>query len=122
MPLISGPNAHESALSVLQDFYAKICASNLTALMAIAAQKITTKVTKNLKLNYQINFAQALSKMKHRIIQLTLQSNNDCSLLINRTIRYISKTVEAVRDGRSNPRKLKNIKKDIHFTAYKSAL
>lgn len=112
----------KSALSVLQDFYAKICAANLTALMAMAAQKITKKVTKNLKLKYQINFAQALSKMKHRIIQLTLQSNNDCLLLIHRTIRYISKTIEAVRDGRSNPRRLKNIKNDIHFTAYKSAL
>jgi len=112
----------KSALSVLQDFYAKICASNLTALMVMAAQKITKRKTLNLKLKYQINFAQALSKMKHRIIQLTLQSSSDCLLLILRTIRYISRTVEAIRDGRSNPRKLKNIKNNIHFTAYKSAL
>ncbi len=112
----------KSALSVLQDFYAKICASNLTALMAMAAQKITKRETINLKLKYQINFAQALSKMKHRVIQLILQSSTDCLLLIHRTISYISRTVEAVRDGRSNPRKLKNIKNDIHFTAYKSSL
>ena len=90
--------------------------------MAMSAKKITKKETRNLKLKYQINFAQALSKMKHRIIQLILQSSNDCLLLIHRTIRYISRTIEAVREGRSNPRKLKNIKNDIHFTAYKSAL
>ena len=33
----------KSALSVQQDFYAKIVASNLTALMAMAAQKNITR-------------------------------------------------------------------------------
>ncbi len=97
-------------------------ASNLTTLMVMAAQKITLKATTHFNLKYKINFAQALSKMKHQIIQLTLLIGNDCLFLIHRTIKYISRTVEAVRDGRSNPRKLKNIKNNIHFTAYKSAL
>ena len=112
----------KSTLSVQQDFYAKIVAANLTALMAMASQKITVKETRHLKRNYQINFAQALSKMKHRIVHLILHARNDIKLLIERTLRYISKTVEAVRKGRSTPRKLKNIKNDIHFSAYKSAL
>ena len=112
----------KSTLSVQQDFYAKIVAANLTALMAMASQKITVKETRHLKRNYQINFAQALSKMKHRIVHLILHARSDIKLLIERTLRYISKTVEAVRKGRSTPRKLKNIKNDIHFSAYKSAL
>ncbi|MFK5914045.1 MAG: transposase [Woeseiaceae bacterium] len=112
----------KSALSIQQDFYEKIVATNLTALMAIAAQKTADKVTKKLKLKYQINFAQTLSKMKHRIVQLILQANNDIILLVYRMIRYISKTIESVRDGRAAPRRLKKIKNDIHFTAYKSAL
>ena len=112
----------KSTLSVQQDFYAKIVAANLTALMAMAAQKITVRETQHLKLNYQINFAQALSKMKHTIVHLVLHAHSDIKLLIERTIRYISKTIEAVREGRSTPRKLKNIKNDIHFPAYKSAL
>jgi len=112
----------KSALSVQQDFYAKIVAANLTALMAMAAQKTVTKETKQSKLAYQINFSQALSKMKHRMVALILQANNDISLFIYRTISYISKTIEAIRHGRSAPRKLKNIKNDIHFSAYKSAL
>jgi len=112
----------KSTLSVQQDFYAKIVAANLTALMAMAAQKITVKETKHLKHNYQINFAQALSKMKHRIVHLVLHAHSDIRLLVERTIRYFSKTIEAVRVGRSTPRRLKNIKNDIHFPSYKSAL
>lgn len=112
----------KSALSVQQDFYAKIVASNLTALMAMAAQKIITTKTKDLKLKYQINFAQAISKMKHKIVCLILHARSDIKLLIEQTIRYVSKTIEAVRDGRSAPRRLKNIKNDIHFPAYKSSL
>lgn len=112
----------KSTLSVQQDFHAKIVAANLTALMAMAAQKITARETRQLKLKYQINFAQALSKMKHRIVRLVLNAHDDIKLLIERTIRYVSKTIEAVREGRSTPRRLKNIKNDIHFPAYKSAL
>ena len=88
----------------------------------MAAQKITARETRQLKLKYQINFAQALSKMKHRIVRLVLNAHDDIKLLIERTIRYVSKTIEAVREGRSTPRRLKNIKNDIHFPAYKSAI
>lgn len=47
-------------LSVQQDFYA----SNLAMLMTIAAKKVD-KITHKLALKYQVNSAQALSKMKH---------------------------------------------------------
>jgi len=112
----------KSALSIKQDFYAKIVAMNLTALMAMAAQKITTKKTRHRTLKYQINFAQALSKMKHRLVCLILQAHDDILELIKQTINYISTTIESVRPGRSVPRRLKNAKNDIHFPAYKSSL
>ena len=112
----------KSALSVQQDFYAKILASNLTALMTMAAQIIANTKIKNRKLSYQINFAQAASKMKHKMVWLILCAGADIKRLIEQTIGYISKTVEAVREGRSAPRPLKNIKNDIHCSAYKNAL
>lgn len=112
----------KSALSVKQDFYAKIVAMNLTALMAMAAQKNIARETKHRKLKYQINFAQALSKMKHRIVYLISYAHGDILLLITQTINYIGRTIESVREGRSAPRRLKNIKNDIHYPAYKSAL
>jgi len=112
----------KSALSVKQDFYAKMVAMNLTALMAMAAQKVVSKKTQHHRLKYQVNFAQALSKMKHTIVGLVQQAHSDIAARIRWTIIYISKTIEAVRPGRSSPRRLKNIKNDIHFSAYKNTL
>ncbi len=112
----------KSALSVQQDFYAKILASNLTALMSMAAQIVVNSKTEHRKLSYQINFSQAASKMKHKIVCLILHAGTGIMQLIKQMIGYISKTIEAVREGRSAPRPLKNIKNDIHYSAYKSAL
>ena len=112
----------KSALSVQQDFYAKIVSSNLTTLMEIAAQKIVDKRAGNLKSNYQVNSAQALSKMKHQVVTLIVDAHKGILQAIKRIIDYISITVEVVRRGRSVPRVLKNTKHGIHFSAYKSSL
>jgi len=112
----------KSVLSVQQDFYAKIVAANLTALMAIEAQGLIDKKTHNRQRKYQINYAQALTKMKHRIVVLLTSQSSVLKRLIKQTITYFSQTIEAVREGRQYPRKLKNIKNDIHFPAYKSTL
>jgi hypothetical protein len=85
--------------------------------MAIAAQKIVTTKTKDLELKYQIKFAQAISKMKHKIVCLILHAHSEIKLLIEQTLRNASKTIEAVRDGRSVPQRLKNINNDIYFSA-----
>ncbi len=89
----------KSALSIKQDFYAKILASNLTTLMTIKAQEISDKTTNNLKLNYQINYAQALSKMKHKIVLFIISKKEVIEQLIKQTAIYISKTKEAIRLG-----------------------
>jgi len=112
----------KSALSVKQDFYAKIVAMNLTALMAMAAKTTTSKKFAHRTLQYQINFAQALSKMKHRMVWLILQAHSDILRLIEQTLDYISMTIEPIRGGRSTPRQVRNAKNDIHFQAYKSSL
>jgi len=41
---------------------------------------------------------------------------------VNKLICYIASTLEAVRDNRHYPRRLRNIKNDIHFCQYKNAL
>ncbi len=112
----------KSALSVKQDFHAKILAMNLTAIIALHADENIQKTTKHRKLKYQINFAQALSKMKHKIILLLLKTQEDITVMLKQTSDYLSQTIEAVRPGRTAPRRLKNIKNDIHYPAYKSAL
>jgi catalase (peroxidase I) len=112
----------KSALSVQQDFYAKIVSMNLTALMVMCSQKIVSKKTKHDKLKYRVNFAQALSKMKHHLIYLIRHAQENFSNYIKRTVVYISQTIEAVREGRSAPRKVKHTNNNLHFTAYKSSL
>lgn len=112
----------KSTLSVQQDFYAKIVAANLTTLLTLNAQKKVNKNTVDRHLKYQINYAQALSKMKNQIVTMLNCKTSDLKDYIKQTVLYISKTIEAVREGRSNPRNLKNVKNDIHYPSYKSAL
>ena len=104
---------------VKQDFYAKIVATNLTAILSIAAQKKSDKETQQRDFRYQINFARALSKMKHTIIKRVTQSGADLTALIRKSINYISKTIEPVREGRFAPGGCRILKNDIHSSAYK---
>ena len=78
-------------------------ASNLTTLMEIQAQEIVDERTRYLKLNCQINYAQALSKMQHQIVSLIIIKSDDIVALIKQTVEYLSRTNEAVREGRSYP-------------------
>lgn len=112
----------KSSLSVKQDFYAKVVSANLTALMVMATQKNVVKKSKELKRQYQVNFAQALSKMKHHLVYMIRYAHEGITAIIERTIYYVGLTVEAIRVGRTAPRKLKNIKNDIHFPSYKNTL
>ena len=111
----------KSVLSVQQDFHAKIVSTNLTAMMALAAEQQSVRV-KNRARVYQVNFAQALSKMKHQLVKLIAWIQDDLMARIKQTIAYIGETLEAVRKGRSYPRRVKSSKNRIHHPAYKSSL
>jgi len=62
-------------LSVTQDFYEKVWASNLTAMVANVTQKQVDKTTSDRQHIYQINFSQALSKMKNTVVELVFFSS-----------------------------------------------
>lgn len=112
----------KSALSVQQDFYSKIVSTNLTALMVMGSQKIVSKKTKHGKLKYHVNFAQALSKMKHHLVYLIRHAHKNIVGMIKKIVFYISQTIEAVRNGRTAPRNVKHTNNNLHFSAYKSSL
>lgn len=111
----------KSALSVKQDFHAKIVTMNLTALMMLAAQRRVEKKP-NRKHVYQVNFAQALSKMKHTAVVLIRNSVKTLQLLIAQTVDYLALTIEPVREGRSFTRRISNLKKRNYYSCYKRAL
>lgn len=111
----------KSALSVKQDFHAKIVTMNLTALMTLAAQRRVEKKP-NRKHVYQVNFAQALSKMKHTVVVLIRESVKTLQRLISQTIDYLALTIEPVREGRHFARRLSNLKKRNYYSCYKRTL
>ncbi len=114
----------KSALSVKQDFHAKILATNLTFVVVNASQKILNKAVKKRKHRYQINYSQALSKMKNTLIKWLHLSCSPDKLLkkITELVRYIALTSEAVRLGRSFKRPEFRIKNRKHYYAYSRAL
>lgn len=113
----------KSALSVQQDFQAKILTTNLTSMMASAAQPIVDERTQHRKLNYQVNFAQALSAMKNDIVQL-IHAVHDMRWFsrIQQLIKYMATSIEAVRKNRYFPRKVSKLNQNRKFPAYKRAL
>jgi len=71
------------------------------------------KKTKELKREYQVDFSQALSKMKHHLVYMIRYAHEGITSMIRRTIYYIGLTAETIRYGRTAPRKQRNIKNDI---------
>jgi len=59
---------------------------------------------------------------RYAIIKWVTQSGADLTALIRKSINYISKTIEPAREGRFAFRRMKNIKNNIHYPAYKYAL
>ena len=107
----------KSALSVKQDYYAKIVTLNLTAMLVHESQKIADNKHNKRRLKYKINFAQALSKMKDNVVLLIL--NIDVKERISRLLTYISETVEAIRNNRKFEHRKNNYNKRINRLCYK---
>jgi hypothetical protein len=106
-----------SALSVLQDFYAKIFTMNLTAILVWVAQAIADRLYAARRLPYRVNFANALSKMKHAVARLLLGLGGQ--ELVTTLVLAMAASVEAVRPDRSAPRNMKPAKAQGFHSNYK---
>lgn len=111
----------KSVLSVKQDFYAKVFTTNLTAMVANAAQKQVDKATAHRKHDYQVNFAQALSKMKNTVIELLALSVQELLHRLEALVDYMACTIEPIRKGRSYNRSKSKSKNRIFYCNYKRA-
>ncbi len=81
----------KSALSVYQDFHAKIFAKNLVSIMAFPVNNSLKNNRENRKYDYQINFTQALSKSKGIIALLFHEPKAKILKLIADLQNYFSK-------------------------------
>jgi hypothetical protein len=108
----------KSVRSVYQDFHAKVFSKNFTAIIANTTKDEIEKMSERRNFQYQINFAQALSKMKHTIVLLFTRPIEKVKSLITKLQKIFSQTVEQVRPERKYKRKHKVKLKKFHF-AYK---
>ena len=106
----------KSVEAVYQDFYAKVFSCNLTAVLAHPTRDIIEENSKEKKHPYQLNFTQALSKMKDTIVLLFQRTN--ISEIISEILSIFIKTIEPVRPGRSYPRNHK-VNRRGFYMAYK---
>ena len=106
----------KSVEAVKQDFYARVFIANLTAMLASPVHEEITEKHKNSKLAYQINWTQALAKMKNSGILLFFREQ--VMDIIHKLHKLFLENVCAVRPGRTFPRK-KSVKKRAFAFAYK---
>ena len=111
----SGKTVH----SVYQDFHAKVFSKNLASVIASTTKKEIIEKSENLQYVHQINFAQALSKMKNTIVLLFKRSTEKVSDLVEQLRTLFIQTTEAIRPDRKYPRNHR-VKQKRFFFEYKT--
>lgn len=109
----------KSPLAIRQDFHAKIFTGNLTAILAFTAHAKIEKRTKGRKAVYQLNFTQALSKMKDSVILLLFRPAHKVKKYLFQLLELFCANIEIVRPNRKNPHNFRKGKR-IYPTAYKT--
>ena len=94
----------KSALSIYQDFHAKVFANNLVWIMAFSVQDCLDQEGSLKKYRYQINFTQAFSKSKGVMALLFHDTTTRIRDLIADLQYIFQRTVEPIRLGRKHPR------------------
>jgi hypothetical protein len=91
----------KSALTICQDFHAKVLALNLV--LASTTQEIVDDRCRDDGHPKQVNMTYALCAMKNALVRLLTRANP--VELLRRLIDIVARTVEPVRPGRSYPRR-----------------
>ena len=104
----------KSVESVKQDFFARVFMSNFTSIVAFSVHDTIRQNHQKTKLEYKINWTQALAKMRNCGILLFFRKN--IRILIGKIYRLFMQNVSAVRNGRKFPRNFKAHTKKYAFS------
>ncbi|MDO8785818.1 MAG: IS4 family transposase [Syntrophales bacterium] len=104
----------KSVLSVYQDFHARVFTKNLTTMLAHPTRQTIEQNSEHKAHSYQINFTQALSKMKDTVVLLFTRSMDTVNKLVTSLHDVFIKTVEPIRLNRKFPRKHKVQRKGFY--------
>jgi hypothetical protein len=91
----------------------------MTSLIASTTKNEIAKKSESLTYAHQINFAQALSKMKNTIVLLFKRSAKKVTALVEHLRTIFIQTTESVRPNRKFPRK-HMVKQKRFFFEYKT--
>ena len=94
----------KSALSVYQDFHARVFSKNITAMLTFATQQTIDKPSEPGRHSYRINFTQALSTMRDAIVLLFQKTARAVDAIIQDLLTTFAQALEPVRPGRKYPR------------------
>jgi hypothetical protein len=109
----SGRTVH----ALKQDVLAKLLTLNLTSILVGVAQWMTKRLYQERRRGYQVNFANALSKMKDNVVRLLALARPPD--LLERLLCAVALEVEAIRPDRSFPRDIKPAKPKRFHPNYK---
>jgi hypothetical protein len=105
----------KTALSVYQDFHAKIFAKNLTFVIASPAQDIVASRSEDKKHLHQINVTEALSKSKDTLFLLFERPRDMIVPLIQQIQALFISSTEPIRPGRKFKRNHKMNKREYYI-------
>lgn len=95
----------KSALSVYQDFHARVLTKNIASIFALPVNdRLATDTAPNRKYNYQINFTHALAKARDLMPLFFQRSKRKIKLIIVALFELLARTIEPIRPGRQYPR------------------
>jgi hypothetical protein len=109
----------KSPLAVRQDFFAKLFTANLTAILAFSVHQKIRKQTKHRQKEYQLNWTQALSKMKNSVVLLFIRGIEKVTGYIEQLLKLFIANIEVVRPDRKNKRNFRKSKR-IYPMPYKT--
>lgn len=104
----------KSVLSVYQDFHAKVFSKNLTAVISFPLKEKIKQKNSHRQYDYQLNFTQALSRMKDTVVLLFSEPLALIEYFIERLHQLFLTLVEPIRPGRKYPRKAKVQRKGFY--------
>jgi hypothetical protein len=105
----------KTALSVYQDFHAKVFAKNLTFVLASPAQDFVISQSEEKQYDYQINYTEAISKSKDTIFLLFERPGELIVKLIQQIQTLFISSTEPIRPGRKFERKHKMNKREYYI-------
>ena len=108
----------QSALSVYQDFHAKVFAKNLIWVLASPAQDVVKNESEDKKHERQLNMTQAISKSKDTLFLLFERPIEMIVQLIQQLHSVLMGATEPIRPGRTFKRNHK-VNKREHYMNYK---